>query len=82
MLPYFAIQPDMYRRCWIVEKYAARFMVLLSKCIWFRPHKFKVSPLNDDVPSSPDAPHFIILLVRGRVLLLNGLTRLSAHAPY
>jgi hypothetical protein len=55
----------MCRICWIVEKYPARFMVLLSKYIWFRPHKFKVNPLNGDVPSMPDAPHFIVLLVRG-----------------
>jgi hypothetical protein len=72
----------MYRICWIVEKYPARFMVLLSKYILFRPHKFKVNPLNGDVPSMPDAPHFIILLVSGRVLPLNGLTRQYAHAPY
>jgi hypothetical protein len=38
----------MYRICWIVEKYPARSMVLLSKYIWFRPHKFKVNPLNGD----------------------------------
>ena len=27
------------------------------------PHKFKVTPLTGDVPSSLDAPHCIILLV-------------------